>query len=187
MTHTHSTPIAWPRFAQILNPSSWGRTWRMFLTISISIGLSIAALADTSSATPGEPSPHQVKTLEIPLPDGNINMPLTFAVYEQHGIQYFSGGLGKEERSVIYPPVPLKLIFVQGERAFLAGISVDIAKEDGTQLLSIPGKEVEGPWLFINLPTGTYVISGTRSQGLTIKKTITLQPGKSTTVHLRWP
>ena len=186
MTHTHSTPGAWSRLPQILNPTRWGSSRTMLLT-SIWISLFIAVLANISWAAPGEPSPHQVKTLEIPLPNGNIHKPLTFPLYEQQGIQYFSGGLGKEERSVTYPPFPLKLIFVQGERAFLAGISVHIAKEDGTQLISIPGKEVEGPWLFINLPTGTYVISGTRSQGLTIKKTITLQPKKSTTVHLRWP
>jgi len=186
MTHPPSTPGAWSRLPQMLNPSCWGSMWRMFLT-SILISLLMAVFANLSWATPGEPSPHQVKTLEIPFPNGNINKPLTFPLYEQQGIQYFSGGLGKEERSVSYPPFPLKLIFVQGERAFLAGITVHIAKEDGTPLLSIPGKEVEGPWLFINLPTGTYVISGTRSQGLTIKKTTTLQPGKSTTVHFRWP
>jgi hypothetical protein len=66
-------------------------------------------------------------------------------------------------------------------------VSVHITKEDGTQLLKIPGEEVEGPWLFINLPVGTYVISGTDSAGTTIKKTITVQTTKSTVVHFRWP
>jgi hypothetical protein len=79
------------------------------------------------------------------------------------------------------------LIFVKGERAFLAGVSVHIAKEDGTQLLAVPGEEVEGPWLFINIPAGTYVISGTDSDGTTIKKTITVQTTKSKVVHFRWP
>jgi len=187
MTHTHSTPVAYSRLPQILNPNGWKITWRMLLMLSISISLFATALDHTSWATPVETSPHQVKFLEIPRPNGNINKPLTFPLYEQQGIQYFSAGLGKEERSVTYPPFSLKMIFVQGERAFLAGVSVHIAKEDGTQLVSIPGKEVEGPWLFINLPSGTYVISGTNSQGVTIKKTTTLQPEKSTTVHFRWP
>jgi hypothetical protein len=134
-----------------------------------------------------EASSHQVKLLEIPLPTGGIPKTLTFPLYEQESIQYFSAGLGKEERSLRYPPFPLKLIFVKGVRAFLAGVSVHIAKEDGTQLLTVPGEEVEGPWLFINIPAGTYVISGTDSDGTTIKKTITVPKDKSTVVHFRWP
>jgi len=66
-------------------------------------------------------------------------------------------------------------------------VSIHIAKEDGSQLLSIPGEEVDGPWLFINLPIGTYVVSGTNSQGTTIKKTTTVKPDKSVVVHFRWP
>jgi hypothetical protein len=134
-----------------------------------------------------EASSHQVKLLEIPLPTGGIPKTLTFPLYEQESIQYFSAGLGKEERSLTYPPFPLKLIFVQGERAFLARVSVHIAKKDGTQLLRIPEEEVEGPWLFINIPTGTYEVSGTDSDGTNIKKTITVETPKPTVVHFRWP
>jgi hypothetical protein len=146
-----------------------------------------SALINTFWVTTVEASSNQVKLLEIPLPTGSIPKTLTFPLYEQESIQYFSAGLGKEERTLTYPPFPLKLIFVQGERAFLARVSVHIAKEDGTQLLRIPGEEVEGPWLFINIPTGTYVVSGTNSDGTTIKKTITVETPKSTVVHFRWP
>ena len=158
-----------------------------FLTFSILTCFLSGALINIFWVTTVEASSHQVKLLEIPLPKGSIPKTLTFPLYEQNTIQYFSAGLGKEERSLTYPPFPLKLIFVQGERAYLAGVSIHLANKDGTLRLEIPREEVEGPWLFINIPAGTYVISGTDSDGTTIKKTITIQPTKSTVVHFRWP
>jgi len=167
--------------------TSWKSVGSFFLTFSILISFLSSALINIFLVTKVEASSNQVKLLEIPLPTGSIPKTLTFPLYEQGSIQYFSAGLGKEERSLSYPPFPLKLIFVKGVRAFLAGVSVHIAKEDGTPLLRVPGEEVEGPWLFINIPAGTYVLSGTDSDGTTIKKTITVQPTKSTVVHFRWP
>jgi hypothetical protein len=167
--------------------ASWRSVGRFFLTFSILFSFSSSALINLFWMTTTEASSNQVKVLEIPLPAGSIPKTLTFPLYEQESVQYFSAGLGKEERCLRYPPFTLKLIFVKGERAFLARVSVHIAKEDGTQVIRIPGEEVEGPWLFINIPAGTYVISGTDLDGTTIKKTITVQTTKSTVVHFRWP
>jgi hypothetical protein len=187
MNTTPRTSPAHPTPQLDLNRTGWKSVGAFFLTFSILISFSSSALINIFWVKTVEASSHQVKLLEIPLPTDSIPKTLTFPLYEQGSIQYFSAGLGKEERSLRYPPFPLKLIFVKGERAFLAGVSVHIAKEDGTQLLTVPGEEVEGPWLFINIPAGTYVISGTDSDGTTIKKTITVQPTKSTVVHFRWP
>ncbi|MEX2492233.1 MAG: hypothetical protein WD425_10780 [Nitrospirales bacterium] len=160
----------------------WGRL------MTISFLLSVATNPMLFWATPVvEASSHHAKVLEFPLPTGSIPKTLAFPLYEQGPGQYFSAGLGKEERSLTYPPFPLKLIFVQGERSFLAGVSVQIAREDGTQVLKIPGEDVEGPWLFIKIPSGTYVVSGTDSSGATIKKTISVQTEKTTVVHFRFP
>ena len=137
--------------------------------------------------TPIEASSHHVRVLEIPASEGSIPTTLTFPLYEQEGIQYFSAGLGKEERRLNYPPFSLKLIFVQGERAYLARVTVNILKKDGTPLLMIPGGEVDGPWLFINIPTGRYMISGTDSTGTTIQKTITVASDGQTVIHFRFP
>lgn len=134
-----------------------------------------------------EASPKQVDVLEIPVLTGSTKKTFTFPLYEQEGIHFFSAGLGKEERSLTYPPFPLKLIFVQGERAFLARVSIKLANQDGSLHLNIPGKEVEGPWLFIKIPPGTYVVSGTDSQGATIEKTMTIQSDYSTVAHFRFP
>jgi hypothetical protein len=141
---------------------SLGRAKERLLVILI-VGASIVmmltwvTLSTSSWAAPGEATEHLSKFLEIPLEGGNIPQTLNFPLYEQNNIQYFSAGLGKEERSLSYPPYPLKLIFVKGERAFLASVAIEVLHHDGTNLISISGEEVQGPWLFLNLPAGKYV------------------------------
>ncbi|HBP90392.1 MAG TPA: hypothetical protein DD706_22195 [Nitrospiraceae bacterium] len=139
-----------------------------------------------SWADAGEGSTHVSKYLEISLEGESIPNKLTFPLYEQNNIQYFSAGLGKEERSLSYPPYPLKLIFVKGARAYLAGVSIEVLLQDETPLLSIPGEEVQGPWLFLNLAPAKYVVKATDSSGTTIEKSISLSGEKTTTVHFRW-
>jgi len=165
----------------------WRRMSHVFSSFSIVIWFLSSAVMTTFWVTTLEASSHHVKVLEIPIAAESIPKILRFPLYEQESIQYFSAGIGKEERSLTYPPFPLKLIFVQGERAFLAGVSVHLVNEDGTLQLKIPGEDVEGPWLFINIPSGVYVVSGTDSNGTSIKKTITIQTDKSTVVHFRFP
>jgi hypothetical protein len=165
----------------------WKRMSHVFCTCSIAIVFFPSALVTPSWLTTVEASSHHEKVLEIPMATEGIPKTLKFPLYEQESMQYFSAGLGKEERSLTYPPFPLKLIFVQGERAFLAGVSVDLMNEDGTLQLKILGENIEGPWLFLNISTGTYVVSGTDSNGTTIKKTITIQNDTTTVVHFRFP
>lgn len=176
-----------PRCAQSNRRTGWRNIWVCCLTLAFQISIFSGALVNPSWATTQETSSHQIQTLEIQTHTGNIPKTLTFPLYEQESIQYFSAGLGKEERSLTYPSFPLKLIFVQGERAFLANVSVHIAKEDGTIFLNIPREEVEGPWLFINIPTGAYIVKGIDSNGTIVVKTLSIQTDKSTVVHFRWP
>ena len=165
----------------------WKRARSVFATLFIVISFVSYVVTSMLCETAVEASSQQVKLLELPLPTGSIPQTLTFPVYEQESIQYFSAGLGKEERSLSYPPFPLKLIFVEGERAYLTGVSIHLTNEDGTLDVTIPQQEVEGPWLFINAPIGTYTLMGTDSHGTNVEKTITIQPGKQTTVHFRFP
>jgi hypothetical protein len=140
-----------------------------------------------SASTPVWASSNQVSTLEIPLPGGGIPSALTFSVYEQEGIRYFSAGMGKEERSLVYPPYSAKLIFVKGKRAFLAGVTVEIATQDGSPLVTIPANEVQGPWLFIDLPKGRYQLTATDSQGIALKRSMTVRGDSTHSIHFRWP
>ena len=176
-----------PRYHQNSHRTSWTHIWACCLMIVFQISVLSEALVNPSWAMTQKTSSHQIKTLEIPLHKGSIPKTLTFPLYEQESIQYFSAGLGKEERGLTYPSFPLKLIFVQGERAFLASVSVHIAKEDGTTLLSIPGEEVDGPWLFVNIPEGTYKVSGIDSKGTRVEKIISIQTDKPVVAHFRWP
>ena len=182
------TPLTkFPQFLQNRCRTSWTNIWVCCLTIALQVSAFSGAVINPSWATTQETSSHQIKTLEIQLHTESLPKTFTFPLYEQESIQYFSAGLGKEERRLEYPPFPLKLIFVKGKRAFLARISVNIAKEDGTILLKIPGEEVAGPWLFINLPMGTYIVSGIDSNGTIVKKAISIQTDKPIIVHFRWP
>lgn len=155
--------------------------------IRIFLILSLTTFSALLWASADETSGQASKSLEIPLGGEGLPNTLTFPLYEQNNIRYFSAGLGKEERGLSYPPYPLKLIFVKGESAYLTSVAVDVFQPDGTKLLSIPDEEVEGPWLFLNLPTGKYMIKATDSSGTTQEKSITLTDGGTTTMYFRWP
>jgi hypothetical protein len=108
-------------------------------------------------------------------------------LYGADGVRYFSAGVGIEERSAEYPPFSLKLVFTAGGKPFLAGVAVTIQSTKGGPPINIPRDHVNGPWLFIELPSGTYhltAIHADRTQGL---KGVTVEAGKMKTVHLRWP
>jgi hypothetical protein len=108
-------------------------------------------------------------------------------LYRSDGVRYFSAGVGIEERTAEYPPFSLKLVFTAGGKPFLAGVSVTIQSAKGGPPIAIPRDRVNGPWLFVDLPSGTYyltAIHADRTQGL---KEVTVEAGKVKTVHLRWP
>ena len=108
-------------------------------------------------------------------------------LYRAGGVRYFSAGVGIEERTAEYPPFSLKLVFTAGGKPFLAGVAVTIQSARGGPPINIPRDHVNGPWLFVELPSGTYhltAIHADRTQGL---KGVTVEAGKMKTVHLRWP
>jgi len=107
-------------------------------------------------------------------------------LHQAEGVRYFSAGVGLEERAAEYPPFSLKLIFTEGGKPFLAGVDVTIQPAKGGTAIRIPREQVEGPWLFMDLPSGIYDISANhagRTQGL---KGIKVEGGKQKTVYLRW-
>lgn len=107
-------------------------------------------------------------------------------LYRAEGCRYFSAGVGIDERSAEYPPFPLKLVFTAGGKPFLAGVAVTIQSAKGGPSINIPRDHVSGPWLFVELPSGTYHLTAVyagQTQGL---KGVTVETGKMKTVHLRW-
>ena len=100
-------------------------------------------------------------------------------------ISYFSTGIGSEEREAHYPPFPLKIILVAGDRAYLSHAAITIAVGEGVRL-KIPAEEVTGPWLFIDLPPGSYKISAARGDRRQ-EKEVRVRQHTTTTVYFRWP
>lgn len=131
-------------------------------------------------------SPPIVTTSILEVPSSDKEFKLQFTLYSGKNVQYFSAGVGIEERQAIYPGYPLKLIFVQGARAYLAEVKITIARADGTTLVDIPSEHVMGPWLFINLPSGTYTISATDSHQRVITKKVHVGGERIKVVHFRW-
>lgn len=107
-------------------------------------------------------------------------------LYRSGALRYFSAGVGMEERVAEYPPFPLKIVFTAGGKPFLAGVSVTIQPAGGGPALAIPREQVEGPWLFVDLPSGIYDV--TAAYGDTVQKLehIKVQPEKPKTIYLRW-
>lgn len=108
-------------------------------------------------------------------------------LYQSNGVRYFSAGVGIEEREAEYPAFPLKIVFTAGGKPYLTGVTVRITDAKGTVLVTIPKEQITGPWLFLDLPPGTYHIAATSddvTQGL---KGVTVRLGAVKVVHLRWP
>lgn len=107
-------------------------------------------------------------------------------LYRSGEIRYFSAGVGFEERLAEYPPFSLKIVFTAGGKPFLAGVSVTIQPAGGGPALTIPREQVEGPWLFVDLPAGTYDVTATHADRVQQLKHIHVERARPKTVHLRW-
>ena len=111
----------------------------------------------------------------------------TIPIHRSGGIRYFSAGVGLEERQAEYPPFSLKLILVAGPKAYLSKAGVTITNDSGTVRVDIPGDNVDGPWVFVDLPDGTYHIEAVSRGDQVEQRGVRVSEGKTRTVYLRWP
>ena len=100
-------------------------------------------------------------------------------------VRYFSAGVGLEERRVEYPPFSLKLVFTAGGKPYLTGVDVAIRNLKG-ETVTIPGEQIEGPWLFVDLPSGTYDITATHGSHKRSLQDLKIVAGTQKTLYLRW-
>jgi len=108
-------------------------------------------------------------------------------LYRAGDVRYFSAGVGLDERAATYPPFSLKLVFTAGGKPFLTGVSVTIKPSKGGAAVTVPADQVDGPWLFIDLPPGVYDLTAVhrdREQGV---KGIKIDAGKRKELQIRWP
>src|SRR5262245_2335227 len=107
-------------------------------------------------------------------------------VHRAGEVRYFSAGVGVEERQAEYPLFSLKLVFTAGGKPYLTGVDVTIQPVNGGADIIISREQIEGPWLFIDLPSGTYDVSAAYGEHKQALKGIKIVSGKQKTVHLRW-
>lgn len=107
-------------------------------------------------------------------------------LYRSGKVRYFSAGVGLEERRASYPLFSLKLVFTAGGRPFLTGVDVTIQPANGGSAIHIGREQVEGPWLFVDLPSGVYDIVAAQGEYRQELTGISVEAGKQRTVHLRW-
>ena len=126
-----------------------------------------------------------VDTIEIHRPGDASSF--TIPVYQVGNIRFICAGVGLEERQATYPPFPLKLVFAEESGAYVTGVSVTILDSDGKVVLEVPKDQVTGPWLFIDLPPGTYTVTGARDNQTQTQRNVRVEASETREVHLRWP
>jgi hypothetical protein len=107
-------------------------------------------------------------------------------LHQSGNIRYFSAGVGMEERQAQYPPFSLKLVFTAGGKPYVTGVEVAIRAMKGNMAVDIPKKQIEGPWLFVDLPSGTYDITATYGAEKRSATGVKIVAGKQKTLYLRW-
>lgn len=107
-------------------------------------------------------------------------------LYRGGNIPYFSAGIGQAEREALYPAFSLKLVLTAGGKPFVVGAGVVLRNSDGATVLTVPQEQVTGPWLFIDLPDGTYDVEATLGGHIQQVRGVKVRRGQVTTQHVRW-
>jgi hypothetical protein len=117
------------------------------------------------------PSPLVLAAERVPVP-----------IHETHGIRWYNAGVGIDEREATPQIFPLKLVFVDVSGAYVGKVAVTVSGR-GREDLEITANS--GPWLFLDLPPGTWTIVAA-FEGVSTKTVITLAPGEMKTEILSW-
>jgi len=107
-------------------------------------------------------------------------------LYHSGPVRYFSAGIGQAERAAEYPPFSLKLVFTAGGKPFVSGVAVTLRQAKGGTVVTIPKEHNTGPWLFVDLPDGSYELAATLGGVTQQVKEIKVRRGHVLTQHVRW-
>ncbi len=106
-------------------------------------------------------------------------------VYEQNGIAYVSGGVGKEESEALQATQAnynLRILNADQSGHFSGDTRIVISDMQHNVLLDA----TSGPLFYANLPKGRYIIEGF-SDDQTKKKTVNMVNGKTVRIRFIWP
>jgi hypothetical protein len=110
----------------------------------------------------------------------------TIPLYRSGEVRYFSAGVGIEERSAEYPAFPLKLIFTAGGRPYITGVAVTVRDTGGSLIVAISAEQITGPWLFLDLPDGSYHIAASMEGQTEHANNVKVERGTPKVLYLRW-
>jgi hypothetical protein len=102
------------------------------------------------------------------------------------GFPYMSGGVGSSERAVMEEKgkaYNLKLAFAERRGSYLADVLLVIENAKGAELLSATA---EGPWFFVQLPSGSYTIKAIYKGDTKQIKNLQIAKDKSVKRTLIW-
>lgn len=109
-----------------------------------------------------------------------------FKENRERGIAFLSGGVSQAEREILEDRgkgYSLKLIFSSKRGEYLSNVIVKVLDpKDQTIWLTVSN----GPWLFIDLPTGTYKIEASFRADRKRISWIKIEKGKQKVIYLRW-
>lgn len=111
----------------------------------------------------------------------------TMEQQSSNGTSYVSGGIGLDEAAEMQKmraQYPLRLQFAEtGRGAYLAGVAVTIADRQGRTVLDAVS---DGPFLYANLPAGTYRLTAS-SDGRPIVRSVTVPQSGFVDERFYWP
>jgi hypothetical protein len=102
------------------------------------------------------------------------------------GFPYLFGGVGSDEREAMEARAKgynVKLIFAEKRGAFISGVIVELATAKGTEIVSLV---TEGPWFYIQLPSGDYSVKATFKGATRQIKDLKVVKDKSVQQSLIW-
>ncbi len=151
--------------------------------LSVSVGLVATDMVASSVVARVLPNGEAIE-LEIPTDIGSQKERLP--LYHSGKVRYFSAGIGQVEREAAYPPFSLKLVFTAGGKPFVTGVDLTLRNAKGGTVLTVPRERITGPWLFVDLPDGTYEVAARLGSAMQEVKDIKVRRGHVNTQHVRW-
>jgi hypothetical protein len=115
------------------------------------------------------------------VPAADVDLPVPIQHYGN--VSYYSGGVGADERRQLPQLYLLKVVFKTDGGHLISDADVTISAGGKTLFR---GRADNGPWLFVDLPPGTYDIEAVLNGKARSAKGINLAAGKLRTVYLMW-
>jgi hypothetical protein len=105
-------------------------------------------------------------------------------LFAQQEYEYLSTGIGAESRHQKIPlDFTIKLVFATTKGELLANVEVNVYDSEGKKVFSAVS---EGPWLFIDLPPGSYSIAASVRNCVIKKEKVNISAGFISEVVMRW-